>query len=256
MKYLNLIYKIIIYFNALFGAGIIIFYISPLNEIINSFINYISFYNDNIFIVKFKDFLGFIKKTLDYFSDWIVNILNKDTIPDSFSAQEKQEVIKENIKVENFNNENDYKYLKRKEYYQTENIKDFNDNNFSWIKYTLIISGVIIILGITYYNWDSILTYFSSNNSKPSGDTPLNDFSNNNSTSTSPTRESNYFKSPESSTASSPSGSKTIIPNSPEPLSPEPLKIKLNNFDKYNPSYPNPDFLTETMVDYYNKRNL
>ena len=54
LKYLLFIYRLILYFNALFGAGIIIFYLNPLNEILNSFINYINFYTDNIFIIKFK----------------------------------------------------------------------------------------------------------------------------------------------------------------------------------------------------------
>jgi hypothetical protein len=56
-KSLIFIYRIILYLNALFGAGIIIFYINPFEELFNNFIKFINYYNDNIFIIKFNEFL-------------------------------------------------------------------------------------------------------------------------------------------------------------------------------------------------------
>lgn len=254
IKYWIFFYRLIIYLNALFGAGIIIFYVSPLEELLNSFIKYIHFYSDNIFIIKFKEFLVWFKNLLDYFSEWIGKLLNQE-LKTNLPLEEIPSINEEVISLQD--TEYDYKTLKRSEYYQTDGINQIKDNS-SLLNKCLIISGIILVIGIAYYNWDTLISYFSSNNTsspKPNVniERSLIDLSNDNSRvasgNTSPITQNaydRYFNSPDSSSNSSSgtsSSSQTLRPNSPEPL-----MIKLNNLDKYNPSYPESDILTDVMV--------
>jgi hypothetical protein len=225
-KYLIIIWIIFLYFNALFGAGIIVFY-TPLNDILNSFLNFIHFYHDNIFIIKFKKLLHWFKNILDYLSNWLDNILNNNinskVDSDVNSIYKLPEVEFKSEKLNSFNSETeDYKNL-RKEYNQTFNNDYIKNDNYNWLKYTLIISGVILVIGgISYYYWDTIISYYTSKSNNNTGSTStdntnLIDLSdNNNSKSSEITSPESifdiFFKSPDSSQNTSPSSS---IPSSP-----------------------------------------
>jgi hypothetical protein len=249
LRYLNFIYKLIIYFNALFGFGIIIFYVSPVNEILNNIIQFINYYSDN----KFYDLLRYIKNLLDYFSEWINNIIKQDV--KLSSDINSDDYIKEAEEYE-LN-----KYNLRKEYSNTDSTQNIEINKNNWLKYTLAITGVILIIGITCYNWDTLINYFTSS-AQTNSSTPKNRGLNI-TPETSPISESQrnyYFTSPEASIPSSPSssGSSTITLGRSDviPSSPEPLPIKLRNLDSFNPSYPNPDSLTDTMVEFHKNFKL
>lgn len=75
LKYLGIIYKIFLYFYAMFGAGIIIFYVNPFNDLLNSIINLLKYYNDNDIVnflyYKTITLLRWTKSILDYLSNYI-----------------------------------------------------------------------------------------------------------------------------------------------------------------------------------------
>jgi hypothetical protein len=124
LRYLNFFYKLIIYFNALFGFGIIIFYVSPVNEILNNIILFINNYSDNLILNKFYDLLRYIKNLLDYFSEKINNIIIEDIKQPSSKMIKSDELIKELEEYDYLNNHN-----LRKEYSVSKNFENSELNN-------------------------------------------------------------------------------------------------------------------------------
>jgi len=228
-KYLIIIWRLFLYFNALFGAGIIIYYTNPLNDLINSIMNFIQYYNDNIFIKKFREFLSLIKKVLDSLSEWIGkitdqdnNIINQDNNKTyNFDNVEIKSVTEQEIKeLKTVNSESESdNILERKEYNQTK-VDNIKSDDYKLLKYTLGICAIILVIGVTYYYKDTLLTYFTSksntNTNTNSTDLPDNNLSNNNSSQlSSPENNFNiYFKSPDSTQNNLPDSTQNIISDS------------------------------------------
>nr|YP_004376384.1 hyp22 [Moniliophthora roreri]ADO51605.1 hyp22 [Moniliophthora roreri] len=208
MKYLSLIGKIIqILINITFG-GIIIYY-NPIYDLYESLIKWIHSFN-LLDITIVRNSVNRISLFLNNISNWLDSLLNK-------SNQDLEDLV---INQDKFSNE---EYINLRKSY---NFNDLNsdipkdssnsDSDINWSKigkYCLILSGIIIIGGLVYYNWDGILShlgYIQKNNNlyETNSNQSLIDLStptNSNTNSPSSDQFIRYFKDPNlSSTNSSP----------------------------------------------------
>jgi hypothetical protein len=236
IKGVLLLIRIILYLNAIFGAGIILFHVNPINELLNYIINLIHYYCDNpvvnlilsywySFLRKFKLVLDSISKLIDS----VVpneNINSDNNLPsstaedklinngDDYSLQNRNSVSTtphKNLNIDGYNLRNDY-------YLPTEDHLKESGNNSDLRKWLLITGVILIIGGLVCYNWDSIIYYFNYKTIKT--DSP--DLSPTNSTVTSNNSNNfnSYFRSPspshsEISSTGSSSSSTTISSDTP-----------------------------------------
>ena len=113
----------------------------------NNLIQFINNYNDNIFINKLAFFFKWIKNLLDSLSEWLGNIINKDINSKNVSDvnSKSTEIIENKIESVDYDYINEYNL--RKEYSNPQEIEVKNDN-YKWIKYTIEITGIILVIGI------------------------------------------------------------------------------------------------------------
>jgi hypothetical protein len=227
IKGIILLIRIILYLNAIFGAGVILFHVNPFTELLNNIINLINYYSDNpIFnsiLTYWYSLLKKIKTILDSFSKLIEGIIPNDKI-NSFndnlsifknsnesisSSPSIPTEIRNNFELDDYNLRKNYSLTNPNENYPTENI-----NNYNFKKWTLIIGTVLVIGGLVIYNWDSILYYFTYNNYNNSDSKSLIDLSPANSEKSLPNTDTTFFfTSPTNSNTSTPSSSGTSTPS-------------------------------------------